>query len=184
METIKRKLVIVGDGFVGKTCLLTVFSRGEFPEDYVPTVFENSTANIKVDGREVELRLWDTAGQEGYDRLRPLSYIYADVILMCFSIVSMDSFENILQKWAPEIKHFCPNVPIILVGNKQDLRSSESNKREVTPAQGRDLSDKIEAFSYLECSAKNRNGVNELLETATKATLQEKKEKRSFCVLL
>ena len=68
---------------------------------------------------EVELALWDTAGQEDYDRLRPLSYPDTDVILMCFSIDSPDSLENIPEKWSPEVRHFCPNVPIILVGNKK-----------------------------------------------------------------
>ena len=65
------------------------------------------------------MALWDTAGQEDYDRLRPLSYPDTDVILMCFSIDSPDSLENIPEKWTPEVKHFCPNVPIILVGNKK-----------------------------------------------------------------
>ena len=74
---------------------------------------------IEVDGKQVELALWDTAGQEDYDRLRPLSYPNTDVILMCFSIDSPDSLENIPEKWTPEVKHFCPNVPIILVGNKK-----------------------------------------------------------------
>lgn len=69
--------------------------------------------------KQVELALWDTAGQEDYDRLRPLSYPDTDVILMCFSIDSPDSLENIPEKWTPEVKHFCPNVPIILVGNKK-----------------------------------------------------------------
>ena len=67
--------------------------------------------------------MWDTAGQEDYDRLRPLSYPDTDVILMCFSVDSPDSLENIPEKWTPEVKHFCPNVPIILVGNKKDLRN-------------------------------------------------------------
>lgn len=86
MATIRKKLVIVGDGACGKTCLLIVFSKDQFPEVYVPTVFENYVADIEVDGKHVELALWDTAGQEDYDRLRPLSYPDTDVILMCFSI--------------------------------------------------------------------------------------------------
>ena len=146
----RKKLVIVGDGTCGKTCLLIVFSKDEFPEVYVPTVFENYVADIEVDGefcpkvcksnvlgigKAVELALWDTAGQEDYDRLRPLSYPDTDVILMCFSIDSHDSLQNIpgmitiqvffpaiLEKWVPEVRHFCPKVPIVLVGNKKDLR--------------------------------------------------------------
>uniref|UniRef100_A0A452I6K5 Ras homolog family member C n=2 Tax=Gopherus agassizii TaxID=38772 RepID=A0A452I6K5_9SAUR len=91
MAAIRKKLVIVGDGACGKTCLLIVFSKDQFPEVYVPTVFENYVADIEVDSKQVELALWDTAGQEDYDRLRPLSYPDTDVILMCFSIDSPDS---------------------------------------------------------------------------------------------
>lgn len=67
--------MVVGDGECGKTCLLIVFSRDEFPEVYVPTVFETYVADIVVDGVTVELALWDTAGQEDYDRLRWVMYV-------------------------------------------------------------------------------------------------------------
>lgn len=87
--------VIIDFLFLGKTCLLIVFSKDQFPEVYVPTVFENYVSDIEVDGKQVELALWDTAGQEDYDRLRPLSYPDTDVILMCFAIDSPDSLENI-----------------------------------------------------------------------------------------
>ena len=62
--------MVVGDGECGKTCLLIVFSQDEFPEEYVPTVFETHVASIEVDRRPIDLALWDTAGQEDYDRLR------------------------------------------------------------------------------------------------------------------
>ncbi|XP_061931550.1 ras-like GTP-binding protein Rho1 isoform X1 [Apis cerana] len=180
MAAIRKKLVIVGDGACGKTCLLIVFSKDQFPEVYVPTVFENYVADIEVDGKQVELALWDTAGQEDYDRLRPLSYPDTDVILMCFSIDSPDSLENIPEKWTPEVKHFCPNVPIILVGNKKDLRNDPNTIKElskmkqepVKPEEGRAMAEKINAFAYLECSAKSKEGIREVFETATRAALQ------------
>jgi len=192
MAAIRKKLVIVGDGACGKTCLLIVFSKDNFPEVYVPTVFENYVADIEVDGRCVELALWDTAGQEDYDRLRPLSYPDTDVILMCFSIDSPDSLENIPEKWTPEVKHFCPSVPIILVGNKKDLRNDEQTKRElaktklepVKPEEGRTMAQTINAYEYLECSAKTKENVREVFESATRAALQQRKKRKKICELL
>ena len=59
---------------MGKSSLLSVYATGDFPTEYVPTIFENFVTFIDIDGREIELALWDTAGQDDYDRLRPLSY--------------------------------------------------------------------------------------------------------------
>ncbi|KAI9357641.1 Rho1 GTPase [Zopfochytrium polystomum] len=122
-KDIRRKLVIVGDGACGKTCLLFVFTSQKFPEKYVPTVFETYVADVHLDGKRVELALWDTAGQEDYDRLRPLSYNDSNVILICFSIDSLDSLENVSEKWYVEVVHYCPGRPVLLVGCKKDLRS-------------------------------------------------------------
>ena len=192
MANIRKKLVIVGDGACGKTCLLIIFSKDQFPEVYVPTVFENYVADIEVDNKKVELALWDTAGQEDYDRLRPLSYPDTDVILMCFAIDSPDSLENIPEKWIPEIKHFCPNIPVILVGNKKDLRNDEmaiqdlgkKSQKPVTAEEGRSMAEKIKAFEYIECSSKTKEGVNEVFSTATRASLRKKKKKRKLCNLI
>ena len=184
MASIRKKLVIVGDGACGKTSLLFVFSKDEFLDFYEPTVFDNYLTEIEINGKFVELVLWDTAGQESYERLRPLSYPDTDVILMCFSIDNPDSLENIYERWAPEMRHFCPNVPIILVGNKKDLRNDEYIKSElsrtkqkpVTSNEGSSMCDRIEAYAYLECSAKTREGVRDVFETAAKAALKKKKK--------
>ena len=179
MAAPRKKLVIVGDGACGKTCLLTTFSKDQFPEVHIPTVFETDVADIEIDGTLVELALWDTAGQEDYDRLRPLSYPHTDVVLMCFSIDNPDSLANIPEKWTPEVRHFCPNVPIILVGNKKDLRndknttrgSSKMKQEPVKSEEGSLICERIKAYAYLECSAKTREGVRDVFETAARAAL-------------
>ncbi|KAJ3402715.1 GTP-binding protein Rho1 [Chytridiales sp. JEL 0842] len=182
MAEIRRKLVIVGDGACGKTCLLIVFSRNTFPEVYVPTVFENYIADVDVDGKHVELALWDTAGQEDYDRLRPLSYPDSHVILICFAIDSPDSLDNVQEKWISEVLHFCAGLPIILVGCKKDLRNDprlieelrKTGQAPVTPEQGQAVAEKIGAYKYLECSARTGEGVKEVFQHATRAALLAK----------
>ncbi|KAL6541273.1 Rac-like GTP-binding protein arac10 [Orobanche hederae] len=92
------KCVTVGDGAVGKTCMLICYTSNKFSTDYIPTVFDNFSANVVVEGTTVNLGLWDTSGQEDYNRLRPLSYIGADVFVLAFSLVSRASYENIFKK--------------------------------------------------------------------------------------
>jgi Ras-related C3 botulinum toxin substrate 1 len=91
-------------------------------QEYNLTTFDSYSSNVVVDGKTFNLDLWDTAGQEEYDRFRPLSYPQTDVFLLAYSVANPPSFENLRAKWYPEVSHHCPNVPFILVGTKVDLR--------------------------------------------------------------
>lgn len=171
--------MVVGDGSVGKTCLLISYTTNSFPGEYVPTVFDNYNANAIVEGNPVNLGLWDTAGSEEYDTLRPLSYPGTDVFLICFSIFSPESALNVTKKWHPEIAEHAPDTPIVLVGTKLDLRSKpdaianlrEDNKEPVTAEQGKLLAAKIGAKKYLECSALTQEGLSRVFEEAVKVIL-------------
>merc|ERR1712232_295735 len=172
------KLVVVGDGAVGKTSLLISYATKKFPTDYVPTVFENYTAQMKRGKQNILLHLWDTAGQEDYDRLRPLSYPGADVVLLCFSLVTKASYHAIKEKWSPEVKHYVPNVPHIPVGTKVDLRDSEmadphTTKFEpISKEEGEQMAQQIKAAAYVEVSSKTRKGLDFVFETADNCALE------------
>ena len=166
------KLVVVGDGAVGKTSLLISYATGEFPVEYVPTVFENYTARKKHGNQNILLHLWDTAGQEEYDRLRPLSYPGADIVLLCFSTVSQASYDAIREKWYPEVNHYIPDVPSLLVGTKMDMREADKdNSDNVSKAQGEKLAKEIESEEYLECSAKTTQGLAAIFNRAVDIVL-------------
>ncbi|XP_062380011.1 uncharacterized protein LOC134068422 isoform X2 [Sardina pilchardus] len=190
MAPIHKKLVMVGGYECEKRSLLILLTKGELPDVYIPSVFENCSTDIEVDGKQVELTLWDTAGQKDYDRLRPLSYPGTDVILMCFSIDSQNSLKSIPDKWAPEVKHFCPNTPIILVGTNKDRRNGDHicqelakrNQEPVKKEEGWDMAIRINAFGYMECSVKTKEGVTEVFELAARAALQgEKRHRKNTC---
>ncbi|KAK3790024.1 hypothetical protein RRG08_040944 [Elysia crispata] len=193
------KIVVVGDGAVGKTSMLMCYVNDSFPGDYVPTVFDNYEARVKVGSGYITLNMWDTAGQDEYDRLRPLSYPQTDVFLIVFSLVGPASFENARAKWFPEIRHHCPNKPIILVGNKSDLREDPEildklARRKLCPIkseEGELLARKMGADHYLECSAKTMKGLKSVFDQAIRAVIAPdsvNKKKRSSqekrCVLM
>ncbi|XP_042068228.1 rac-like GTP-binding protein ARAC7 [Salvia splendens] len=171
------KCVTVGDGAVGKTCMLICYTSNKFPTDYIPTVFDNFSANVAVDGSIVNLGLWDTAGQEDYSRLRPLSYRGADIFVLAFSLISRASYENVLKKWMPELRRFAPNVPIVLVGTKLDLRDDHMGSNIITTAQGEELRKQIGAAAYIECSSKTQQNVKGVFDTAIKVVLQPPRRK-------
>ncbi|KAK0109708.1 Rho GTPase [Cadophora gregata] len=170
-----KKIVVVGDGGCGKTCLLISYSQGYFPEKYVPTVFENyiTYPTHQASGKTLELALWDTAGQEEYDRLRPLSYPETDLLFVCFAIDCPNSLDNVMDKWYPEVLHFCPYTPLVLVGLKSDLRTKRTcidllktqGLTPVTQEQGMNVARKMGA-RYMECSSKEMTGVDEIFTEA------------------
>lgn len=148
---------------------------------------------MTVDGRSISLNLWDTAGQEEYDRLRTLSYPQTNIFIICFSISSPASYENVKHKWHPEVTHHCPNTPILLVGTKKDLRNDpevlkklkDQNQMTITQQQGTALAKQIQAIKYLECSALNQDGIKEVFAEGVRAFLNPQPvATKKPCVLL
>lgn len=152
--------------------MLIQWTQNMFPVEYIPTVLDNWTQNLTVKGRNYGIGLWDTAGGEDYDRLRPLSYPGTDGFIILFSVVNPTSFRNIETKWVPEISHHMPNTPFILVGSKTDLREDDEvvnmlhNRHErgaIEFLEGQQLAQRL-GGSYMEISSLRGEGVRELFQ--------------------
>ncbi|OXV11708.1 hypothetical protein Egran_00531 [Elaphomyces granulatus] len=138
------------------------------------------------------LGLFDTAGQEDYDRLRPLSYPQTDVFLVCFSVTSPASFENVREKWFPEVHHHCPGVPCLIVGTQTDLRDDlavreKLSKQKMQPVRKEDgdrMAKELGAVKYVECSALTQYKLKDVFDEAIVAALEPAPKKKGKCVVL
>jgi len=183
------KVALVGDGTVGKTCMLMSYICQAFMEDYVPTMFDNFSAIEEVDGELVNIILWDTAGQEDYETIRTTTcFPNTQVFVVCFSVVHPDSFHNVKQKWLEELKKACPETPFLLVGTKADLRDdpeivrklSEKGRAPISMKDGKKRAKEIKAELYLECTSKDIKSVNRVFQEAIRIVLDPWKEKKKL----
>ena len=188
------KILVTGDGGVGKTCLLISYAQNKYPEEYIPTVFDNYHLDVAVNDKIFQIGLWDTARREDYSRLAPLSYPGTDVVLLAYPTANLKSnwiqnyTERTEQIYVAELKHYIPHVPIILVGTKVDLkRNRELNPPETEYLEfedGKALAQKWGCVSYLECSALTQEGLknvfDEAIQVIVKKRMNEKKEKKGL----
>ena len=146
-----------------------------------------------VDSEPVVFTLWDTAGREEYIRLRPLSYPETNVFLVCFSVDSQASLDNVRSKWVPEIQHHCPDTPMILVGTKSDLRGeasattnplSSKNLSMVNKEEVMIVAKEVNAVEYHECSALVQDSLKNVFDSAIYIGLQHKLKQKSNCSIL
>ncbi|KAL8588273.1 hypothetical protein ACOMHN_008576 [Nucella lapillus] len=199
---IKRKVVVVGDGGCGKTSLLQRFSCNSFSlQGFLPTVLDTYVTHVQVEQTAVELTVTDTARQEDYvDLPQPYSYPDTDVVIVCFAIDNPDSLENVRLTWIPEIRYFLGDVPVLLVGNKTDLRTrgegdstlhaGTASSRDlldfpdcspsavlikqdpVKKTAARKLAGEVGAVGYWETSALLGQGVAEVFQSTCRVTLK------------
>ena len=140
---------------------------------------DNYNQTVLYNGKPINLGLWDTAGQEDYDRLRPLSYPQTKIFIVCFSIISKDSLSNCYAKWVPEISHHCPGVPFILAGMKSDLRTDKNHNYDVISLEKcQSAAKELGAESYRECSALTQEGLKELFDEAIRIVLDRSSKGR------
>jgi len=176
--------VIVGDSIVGKTSLLVAYTTNTFSFDYIPTIVDNYCSNIYIDGKYYNINLWDTTGHEEYVRLRSLTYHMTDVFILCYSIISKTSLENIKNHWYKELQLYSPSTPIILVGTKVDLRKNIDEH--ISIEDGITKASEIDAKSFFECSALSRNSISQIFEDAVRISESKIKinKKKKKCIIL
>ncbi len=150
-------------------------------------MFDNYSTNVMYKGSAVHMTLWDTAGQDDYKDMRPLSYPDTNVFLVCFAVNSQVSFSNVEAKWVLEIRENCPDVPMILVGTKSDLRKDSKNP--VTVEQASALAKKVKAVCYMECSALTQDGLAAVFDKAVEVSMggiasPDTKTRKKQCAIL
>ncbi|XP_076460369.1 ras-related protein Rac1-like [Babylonia areolata] len=172
---VKSKIVVVGDCGCGKTSLIHRYVNSAFQDTYTPTGFDTYSGVYNVsDTYTINMSIWDTSGDAGYDRVRPLSYSDADLVIICFSISSLQSMENVVSKWHPEVRENCPSQPVMLVGCKADARADAKHLPPTAPRpilvsydQGLKTAKHIGALVYSETSSKtSQRSVNDVMEVA------------------
>ena len=182
------KLVFVGDTAVGKTSVIMTWTQERFPTLYEPTVFDTYNGTKNYGGAEVQLSIWDTAGHDDLGRLRPIAFANTDCFLICFSLMDKNSLQRAVTKWIAEVKSTAKSCPCVLVGTKLDLREErekqarESNGNQaaidrimadcVSTEQAQKEARDARFQGYVECSAKERKGLNNVFHTAFKVVFQ------------
>ena len=152
------KLILGGDGAVGKTSLVHRFVENTFAKDYKSTIgtsIMKKECNFKELGSAVRFVIWDLAGQSQFQRVRKSYLANAEAGILVYDVTNRKSFENI-KNWHNEIKKVSTNISLILVGNKIDLEEN----REVESQEGNILADNL-GLSYIETSAKTGENIND-----------------------
>lgn len=162
------KVVLLGDGAVGKTALRERFLGKGFASNYLMTIGADfAVKQLDLEGKTIKFQIWDLAGQERFGSVRSLYYSGSHGALMVFDVTRADTFANLLAGWLDEItKHVkSGRIPIILLGNKTDLRDP-NDASHITAESGKKLAEELankyyeedRKVLYLETSAKT--GVN------------------------
>ena len=138
---------------------------------------------ILVGWEKIKFELWDTAGQEDFDRIRLLSYPNTDVIICCYSVDSQTSLANVRAKWHPEFTLLCPNVPFLLCGTKSDLRG-DPHIREVDISDAKNLAKTLGAKELIECSAMTGENLKSVFDQAIVAVLRPDPDPGQCCVVM
>ena len=152
------KYIVIGDSFVGKSCIVAKYIHGGFDEEFKTTIgIEFGSKDLTINGKVYRIQIWDTAGQETFRSITRAYYKNSVCSFIVYDVTNRQSFLNV-QDWFNECKKQTPKtVMMVLVGNKIDL----NNKREVSYEEGENFA-KNNSMLFYETSAKNGDNIENM----------------------
>ncbi|WXG41621.1 MAG: GTP-binding protein [Candidatus Freyarchaeum deiterrae] len=168
------KIVVVGDGAVGKTSLIKQWTEGTFRQDYIVTIGSNfAVKSLVVDEKPIKLQIWDLAGQPHFKDVRVLFYKGSMGAIYVFDVSHTDSYDNVLN-WYKELSNICGDIPRVLIANKVDLL----DQRKITNDKVCALSEKLGDVSFFETSAKTGQQVHDSFQKIAQLVYDWAKKKQ------
>ena len=163
------KVVLLGEGAVGKTSLMLRYTENKFVDKHISTIQAAFASKLlQIDDTQIELAIWDTAGQERFHALGPIYYRDSQGAILVFDITDRKSFDRV-KKWVAELRQMLgDSVELFVVGNKIDLATA----RNIPTSEAVSYVESINA-QFHECSAKTNEGVDELFEKVARAILEK-----------
>ena len=184
------KCCLVGNSSVGKTCMIASYTANSFPHQYSPTVLDTYNALVNVGNEVITLTLYDTSGKEHQEhaQLRQAIMNTCDVIMVCYSVTSMQSLIDIKTHWYPEIKEYAPTIPLILVGTQSDQLNHHEGKIFVPESKAKQLTSEFGFGKLFMCSALTQEGLKQVFDEAIKTCIlrysQTKKRHKKNCEIM
>ncbi len=181
METITPdyKIITLGDTNVGKTSIIFRYTSEDYNPNQINTIgMDSKIKTIEIDSQKINLKIWDSAGQERFRSIQRYYYNKVDGVIFVYDITNKKSF-SVIDSWIKEVnENINRNISFILVGNKTDLEES----REVSIIEGEKFA-KEKNFHFFECSAKNGICINEIFECLVKDILKKSQENKDYCII-
>ena len=167
---IDYKIITLGDTNVGKTSLIMRYTINEFNTNSLNTIgMDSKIKDIEIDSKKIKIKIWDSAGQERFRSMQKYYYNKVDGIIFVYDITKKNTLK-IIDSWIDEVKENVKgDISFILVGNKTDLEE----EREVSIIEGEKFAQKYN-YHFLECSAANGIGVNEIFDYLVRDILKKK----------
>ncbi|CAF1258083.1 unnamed protein product, partial [Didymodactylos carnosus] len=171
--------VIIDDSQIGKSSLVVSYTTNDFPSTYIPTAFDNYSVDISVGNRLVHFDTCDTGGKEPFSSLHDLCIPYSAIILLCFSVVQPQSFQNAITYWLSRARRSNSKTSVILVGTQSDLvhdlktllKLDQLKQKPITEKEARGRAQQMDATTYMECSALTQKNLKTIFDTAVLAAI-------------